>query len=206
MKRITIAFVTAAFAIGAAACGADNATASETAAKTENINTMDGKNDAAQQQSFYDFTMKSIDGKDVKLSDFKGKKILVVNVASECGNTPQYAKLETLYKEYKDKLVILGFPANNFGGQEPGSDKEISSFCTKNYGVTFPMFSKISVKGSDKAPLYQWLSDKSKNGVTGEEPDWNFAKYVIDENGKMLAFFPAKTDPMDEKILALINQ
>jgi glutathione peroxidase len=150
--------------------------------------------------------MKSIDGKDVKLSDFKGKKILIVNVASECGNTPQYAKLEKLYEQYKDKLVILGFPANNFGSQEPGSDKEISSFCTKNYGVTFPMFSKISVKGADKAPLYQWLSDKSKNGVLSEEPDWNFAKYFIDENGKLVAFFPAKTDPMDDKIVTLIKK
>lgn len=120
----------------------------------------------AQQKSFYDFTVKTIDGEDISLSTFKGKKVLVVNVASKCGFTPQYAKLEELYEKYgKDNFVIIGFPANNFLSQEPGSNEEIKEFCTLNYGVTFPMMAKISVKGKDIAPLYKWLTQKSENGV-----------------------------------------
>jgi glutathione peroxidase len=112
----------------------------------------------------YDFTVKSIDGKDVRLSQYKGKKLLIVNTASECGYTPQYKELEELYKKHGDKVTVLGFPANNFGGQEPGTEQQIATFCEKNYGVTFPLFSKVSVKGDDMAPLYKFLSDKSKNG------------------------------------------
>ena len=126
----------------------------------------------AQQKSFYDFTVKTIDGEDLSLSTFKGKKVLVVNVASKCGFTPQYAKLEELYKKYgKDNFVIIGFPANNFLSQEPGSNEEIKEFCTLNYGVTFPMMAKISVKGKDIAPLYKWLTEKSENGVEDNRID-----------------------------------
>lgn len=160
---------------------------------------------AMSQSAFYDFKLKSIDGTVVDFSQFKGKKVLIVNVASECGNTPQYADLERLYEQYKDKLVILGFPANNFGGQEPGSNSEIKSFCTSKYRVTFPMFEKISVKGSDMAPLYKWLSDKSLNGINDKAPDWNFAKYLVNEKGELVAFFSASTQPYDEKIQSLIR-
>jgi len=155
-------------------------------------------------KSVHDFTMKSIDGKDVALSSFKGKKLLIVNVASRCGYTKQYKDLEALYKQYGAKLVVLGFPANNFGGQEPGSDSEIKSFCEKNYSVTFPMFSKISVKGKDCHPLYLYLSDKTKNGTVGEGPSWNFGKYLIDENGKVLKFFPSSVNPMDKEITGIL--
>ena len=145
--------------------------------------------------NFYDFTMNAIDGTPVGLSSYKGKKVLIVNVASKCGYTPQYADLQELHEKYGDKVVILGFPANNFGGQEPGSNLEIASFCEKNYGVSFQMFEKISVKGKDRHPLYTWLAEQS-----GEEPSWNFCKYLIDENGQVMAFFPSAVNPLDEQI------
>lgn len=154
-----------------------------------------------QSTSLYDFTLKSIDGKDISMSQFKGKKMLLVNTASECGNTPQYADLEKLHLTYGNKVEVLGFPANNFGGQEPGSNREIQSFCTKNYGVTFPMFEKISVKGSDMHPLYKWLSSKELNGWNEAQPDWNFAKYLINEKGELIKFFPASTNPMSDEII-----
>lgn len=158
------------------------------------------------QKSFYDFTVKDIEGNNFDLSSLKGKKVLVVNVASKCGNTPQYADLEKLYKQYgPDKFVIIGFPANNFAHQEPGTNKEISEFCTKNYGVTFPMMSKISVKGDDMAPLYQWLTEKSKNGVMDSKVTWNFQKYMIDENGHLVDFVTPKTQPYDPKIINWIK-
>jgi glutathione peroxidase len=156
--------------------------------------------------SFYSFKMKDIDGNEVDFNQYKGKKVLLVNVASECGNTPQYADLEKLHEQYGDKITVLGFPANNFGSQEPGSNADIKSFCKKNYDVKFKMFEKISVKGDDVAPLYQWLSDKSKNGWNEKQPNWNFAKYLIDENGNLVAFFPAKTNPMSEDILSRIGR
>ena len=157
---------------------------------------------AFSQKSFYDFKVKDIEGKEFDLSSLKGKKVLVVNTASKCGNTPQYADLEKLYKEYgNQKFVIIGFPANNFGAQEPGTNKEISSFCTKNYGVTFPMMSKISVKGADMHPLYKWLTSKKENGVMDSEVTWNFQKYMIDENGKLVGMVDPKVKPYDEKIL-----
>jgi glutathione peroxidase len=151
--------------------------------------------------TIYDFVLKSIDGNEIALSQYKGKKILLVNTASECGNTPQYAELEELYKSKGDKLVILGFPANNFGGQEPGSNAEIQIFCAKNYGVTFPMFEKISVKGKDKHPLYNWLSSKELNGWNTQEPDWNFSKYLINEKGELIKFFPASLSPLSDEVL-----
>lgn len=161
----------------------------------------------AQQKSFYDFTVKTIDGEDLSLSTFKGKKVLVVNVASKCGFTPQYAKLEELYKKYgKDNFVIIGFPANNFLSQEPGSNEEIKEFCTLNYGVTFPMMAKISVKGKDIAPLYKWLTEKSENGVENAKVGWNFHKFLIDENGKWVASYGSTTDPLSEKIIEWIEK
>jgi glutathione peroxidase len=141
------------------------------------------------------------------MSSLKGKKVLVVNTASKCGLTPQYEALQALYKKYGgDKFVIVGFPANNFLNQEPGSNKEIEEFCQKNYGVTFPMMSKISVKGDDMAPIYQWLTQKSKNGVKDSEVAWNFQKYMIDENGRLVDFASPKTKPDDPKIVSWIQQ
>ena len=152
--------------------------------------------------SVYDFTVKSIDGKDVKLSQYKGKKLLIVNTASECGYTPQYKELEELYKKHGDKVTVLGFPANNFGGQKPGTEAQIASFCEKNYGVTFPLFSKLSVKGVDTAPLFKFLADKSRNGAVDNVPTWNFCKYLIDEKGHVLKFYKSDVTPMSAALLA----
>lgn len=152
-------------------------------------------------KSFYDFTVNDIDGKSFSLSQLKGKKVMVVNTASECGFTPQYKDLEALYEKYKDKnFVIIGFPANNFGGQEPGANDEIKSFCSKNYGVTFPMMAKISVKGDDTAPLYKWLTSKTENGVSDAEVKWNFNKFLIDEKGNWVAHKGSKVTPLSEEI------
>ena len=153
-------------------------------------------------QSIHGFTVKSIDGKDIKMSSFKGKKILVVNTASKCGYTPQYESLEKVYEQYKDKLVIIGFPCNQFGGQEPGSNQEIVEFCKKNYGVTFPLADKVDVKGENTAAIYQWLTQKSKNGVLDASISWNFNKFLLDENGKMIAYYPSNVKPDSEAILS----
>jgi len=154
------------------------------------------------EKSIYDFKVEGLEGGTIDFSTFKGKKILVVNTASKCGNTPQYEDLEKLYETYKDKLVIVGFPANNFGGQEPGTNAEIKEFCKKNYGVTFPMAAKISVKGDDMAPIYQWLCNKAQNGVLDAQVGWNFGKFLLDENGKLLNYFPSKVKPMSEEIIS----
>ncbi len=162
---------------------------------------------SAQTKSIYSYTVKDINGSDFDLSQLKGKKILIVNTASKCGFTPQYADLEKLYKEYKDKnLVIIGFPANNFLKQEPGTDEEIKTFCSVNYGVSFPMMSKISVKGNDMAPVYKWLTQKELNGVKDSNVSWNFQKYLIDENGKLVDVLPPKEKPYSEKILSWLNK
>jgi glutathione peroxidase len=153
----------------------------------------------APTKSLYDFTVKSLDGKPVSLSGFKGKKVVILNVASKCGFTPQYADWEKFYKEHGSKVVVLGFPANNFGSQEPGSSEEIATFCQKNYGVTFPMFEKVSVLGDDQSPLYKWLTDKSMNGWNDKVPTWNFCKYVINEKGELTHFFASKVKPTDEE-------
>jgi len=153
-------------------------------------------------QSIHSFTVKSIDGKDIKMSSFKGKKILIVNTASKCGYTPQYESLEKVYEQYKDKLVIIGFPCNQFGGQEPGSNEEIVEFCKKNYGVTFPLADKVDVKGTNTAAIYQWLTQKSKNGVLDASISWNFNKFLLDENGKMIAYYPSNITPDNQAILS----
>jgi glutathione peroxidase len=150
--------------------------------------------------SIYDFKVEGLDGKTIDFSSFKGKKILIVNTASQCGYTPQYEGLEKLYEQYKDKLVIVGFPANNFGAQEPGSNEEIKTFCKKNYGVSFPMAAKISVKGDDMAPIYKWLTSKGENGVLDATITWNFNKFLLDENGHLLYYFPSKVTPMSDEI------
>lgn len=151
-------------------------------------------------KTIYDFKVESLDGNEINFADFKGKKILIVNTASECGFTPQYADLEKVYEEYKDKLVIVGFPANNFGGQEPGTNVEIGAFCQKNYGVTFPLAAKVSVKGDDTAPIFKYLTEKELNGVKNTSILWNFTKFLIDENGKLIDTFVSTTKPTDEAI------
>ncbi|MEO7766598.1 MAG: glutathione peroxidase [Ferruginibacter sp.] len=151
-------------------------------------------------KSIYDFKVESLDGGMIDFSKFKGKKILIVNTASKCGYTPQYEGLEALYEKYKDHLVIVGFPANNFGEQEPGSNIEIKEFCKKNYGVTFPIASKISVKGDDIAPIYKWLCNKSENGVLDAEIKWNFNKFLLDEKGRIITKFDSKVTPMSEEL------
>jgi len=158
------------------------------------------------QQSFYDFTVTDIDGKDYPLSQLKGKKVMVVNVASKCGYTKQYEQLQEVYKKYGgDDFVIIGFPANNFLKQESGSDEEIKEFCSLNYGVTFPMMSKISVKGKDMHPLYEWLTKKEKNGVMDSKVKWNFQKYLISADGKLEKKLSPGTTPDDAEIIEWIK-
>ena len=156
-------------------------------------------------ETIYQFKVASLDGGTIDFATFKGKKILVVNTASKCGFTPQYAELEKLYTEHSKDLVIVGFPANNFGGQEPGSNDEIKTFCTKNYGVTFPMAAKVSVKGDDIAPIYKWLTSKSENGVMDADIKWNFTKFLLDENGVLIAKFDSKVKPLSDEILSRLN-
>ncbi len=152
--------------------------------------------------SVHEFTLPSIDGAAAPLAAYKGKVVLIVNVASKCGYTPQYAGLEKLYETYKDKgFVILGFPANNFGAQEPGSNEEIKTFCSRNYNVTFPMYSKISVSGGDKAPLYQFLT-----GAAGGEIGWNFTKFLVDRNGKIISRFESKVTPDSSELVGAVEQ
>ena len=156
---------------------------------------------AASGTSLYDFTMKTIDGQPLPLSTFKGRVVLVVNVASRCGYTPQYTALEAVYEKYKSKgLVIAGFPANNFGAQEPGSDQEIKTFCSSKYMVTFPMFSKISVAGNDKAPLYRYLTD-----TAGGEIQWNFTKFLVDRTGKIVKRFEPDVEPDSPEVISAIE-
>ena len=160
----------------------------------------------AQAKSFYDFKVKNIDGDDFDLSSLKGKKVLVVNTASKCGFTPQYEDLQKLYDKYSSRgFVVIGFPANNFMKQEPGSEAEIKQFCTSNYSVTFPMMSKISVKGNDIHLLYEWLTKKEMNGKMDSKVKWNFQKYMIDENGKLVDVAFSKTNPMDDQIVNWIE-
>jgi len=159
------------------------------------------------QTGFYDFKVTDIDGNEFDMSSLKGKKVLVVNVASKCGLTPQYAKLQELYEKYKDEnFIIIGFPANNFLRQEPGTDEEIKTFCTLNYNVTFPMMSKIDVTGKNKAPIYQWLTEKARNGKKNVKVQWNFQKFMIDENGEWVDFVSPREDPFSEKIVQWIEK
>lgn len=192
--KTTLLFLTALFF----ACG-------QTAQRPDDSSAFHPNYDQTMESSFYDFKMKDINGKEVDFSQYKGKKLLLVNVASKCGYTKQYAQLQELYATHGDKILVLGFPANNFGGQEPGSNEEIKEFCDTEFGVTFPMFEKISVKGFDKHPLYRWLSDASQNGWNNQEPSWNFCKYFVNEKGELVKFFPSSVTPLDEQILELIG-
>ncbi len=155
--------------------------------------------------TIYKFKVEALDGGKIDFKKFKGKKILIVNTASKCGNTPQYAQLEELYEKYKDRLVIVGFPANNFGGQEPGTSTEIKEFCTKNYGVTFPMADKVSVKGNDIAPIFQYLVDEAEKLGFKDPIKWNFTKFLLDENGKLITVIHNKTKPMSEELTKYLN-
>jgi glutathione peroxidase len=193
MKTILLLFSILIFACG------------KTLERPSDITKLHPSYNQTMESSFYDFKVKDIDGKEVDLSQYKGKKLLIVNVASKCGYTKQYAQLQELYAEHGDKITILGFPANNFGGQEPGSNEEIKDFCESKFGVTFPMFEKVSVKGFDKHPLYRWLTDAAQNGWNNEEPSWNFCKYFINEKGELVKFFPSSVNPLDEQILKLIE-
>jgi len=157
--------------------------------------------------SVYDFNLTSIDGKPAPLSSYKGKVVLLVNVASKCGYTPQYTGLESLYEKYKDRgFVIVGVPANNFGGQEPGTNEEIKTFCTRNYNVSFPMMSKVSVKGDDKTPLYAWLTDSGTNPTTGGDVKWNFTKFLVGKDGRVIARFEPKVTPDSAEVTSAIEQ
>jgi glutathione peroxidase len=155
--------------------------------------------------SIYDFKVTALDGSTIDFSKYKGKKVLIVNTASQCGFTPQYAGLEELYEKYKGKLVIVGFPANNFGEQEPGSNEDIQNFCKKNYGVTFPMAEKVSVKGQDAHPLFKYLANEAKKIGIEDPVKWNFTKFLIDEKGKLVAVYESKVTPMSEEITKNLN-
>ena len=157
-------------------------------------------------KSIYSFKIKALDGSTIDFSKFKGKKILVVNTASHCGFTPQYEGLEKLYKEDKDKLVIVGFPSDNFGGQEFQNDDSISSFCKKNFGVTFPLTTRVDVKGDNTTPVFKYLCHKDENGVLDATISWNFNKFIIDENGNLLQHFDSKVTPDSPELLKYINQ
>lgn len=172
----------------------------QTAESTKDYRNMEEK------KSLHDFTVKDIDGKDFSLATLKGKKVLVVNVASKCGLTPQYEQLQELYEKYQHaNFVIIGFPANNFMGQEPGTNTEIKEFCSAKYGVTFPMMEKISVKGKDQAPLYKWLTNKSENGVIDQDVTWNFQKFMVDEEGHLVGVVMPKESPKSDKIINWIT-
>jgi glutathione peroxidase len=167
------------------------------------------KNTANMQPpiSFYSLHAKDNKGNDVNFGQFRGKKIMIVNTASDCGFTPQYESLEDLYKKYKDKLVIIAFPANDFGEQEKGNDEEVATFCKVNYGVTFPLMKKsVVVKGKDQNEVFRWLSDKSKNGWNEQEPTWNFCKYLISENGVLTNFYNSSVSPVSEEVIDAVNK
>jgi len=175
-----------------------------TESNSATTSTMDGKQNI---ETIYQFSVTDLNGKEFDFSSLKGKKILVVNTASECGYTPQYKDLQKLYDTYKDKnFVIVGFPANNFGQQEPGSDQEIAAFCEQNYGVTFPMMSKISVKGADMHPVYQFLTKKDKNGYADSEVGWNFQKYLLNAKGELEKIIDSKTLPTDQSVIDWIEK
>lgn len=171
--------------------------------KLTGTNTKKMKNELAKSPvvSFYDLSATQIDGKELKFADFKGKKLLLVNTASDCGYTNQYADLQKLYDQFKDKLLVIGFPANDFKEQEKGTDEEIAQFCQKNYGVTFPVIKKsVVIKSAQQNPVYQWLTDSSKNGWCNQQPSWNFSKYLVDENGVLTNYFDPSVSPLSNEI------
>jgi glutathione peroxidase len=160
--------------------------------------------DFKSSKSFYDFKLRSIEGKEINFSEFRGKKVLIVNTASECGYTPQYDELQKLHELHGNKVIILGFPSNNFGAQESGSNDEIGAFCRKNFGVTFQLFEKSDVIGKDQNPLYQWLTHKELNGWNNERPQWNFWKFLINEKGELLKLYSAAVNPLSDEIIRFL--
>ena len=160
---------------------------------------------SVKQKTIHDFKIESIDGKTINFSKFKGKKLLIVNTASKCGYTPQYKALEELQQKYKGKLVVVGFPSDNFGGQEFQQNSEIKEFCQKNYGVTFPLTTRVDVKGETATPIFKYLCDKTQNGVLDAKIGWNFNKFIVDENGKLLAYFDSKTKPDSPEVLKYLQ-
>ena len=162
-------------------------------------------NSTVSSSNFYDLKAVTIDGQEISFEKFKGKKVLIVNVASKCGYTYQYEGLQKLHELYGNKVAVLGFPANDFLFQERGSNEEIAEFCESNYGVTFQMFEKITTKGKKQRPVYHWLSNKELNGWNDQKPSWNFCKYIIDEDGKLVGFFDSKVKPLSEEIVSLIK-
>ena len=202
-QRIVVSLVILTV-IGVAGCWVKNIFAQSVVHDPTTVTT---HGSTTQPASPLDFVVKDIDGKDVKLSDYRGQVVMIVNVASKCGFTKQYAGLEKIYKDYADKgFVILGFPANNFGGQEPGTDSEIKTFCTSKFMVTFPMMSKISVKGDDQAPLYKFLTEKETAGDFKGDIAWNFTKFVVDRNGNLIARFASATTPSDAKLIGVVEK
>ena len=178
----------------------------ENTAQNKKAATTNEKNKAMTKQNIYQFKVTDLSGKEFDFASLKGKKVMIVNTASKCGLTPQYKDLQAIYDQYKDKnLVIVGFPANNFMEQEPGSNEEIATFCERNYGVTFPMMDKISVKGDDMAPVYQFLTQKSKNGVQDSEVEWNYQKDMLKENGELVKVVSPRTLPTDKEIVDWIK-
>ena len=193
-KSVFLTLATAATAVVIIAAKPAALTAMTTPAET-----------TANSASVYDFTVKSIDGKEVKLSKYKGKKLLIVNTASKCGYTPQYKELEELSKKYGNKVTVLGFPSNSFN-QELASNLEVASFCEKNYGVTFPLFETVAVKGAAAVPLYKYLADKTKNGIVSNEPTWNFCKYLVNEKGQVVKFYGSGVTPLSPELVADITK
>ncbi|RZK11622.1 MAG: glutathione peroxidase [Flavobacterium sp.] len=178
----------------------------ENTAQNKKATATNEKNKTMTKQSIYQFKVTDLSGKEFDFASLKGKKVMIVNTASKCGLTPQYKDLQAIYDQYKDKnLVIVGFPANNFMEQEPGSNEEIATFCERNYGVTFPMMDKISVKGDDMAPIYQFLTQKDKNGVQDSEVEWNFQKYLLNEKGELVKVISPRTLPTDKEIVDWIK-
>lgn len=172
----------------------------------ELLNNKNDKKKMSISESIYNIKVNKLDGTSLDLKEFKGKKMLFVNVASKCGYTPQYAELQELYDQYSEKLEIFGVPCNQFGGQEPGSDEEIAQFCKKNYGVTFTMLEKVDVKGSSQHPLYSWLTTKEKNGVMDATVKWNFHKFLVDEEGALINMYNSRTNPVGAEMLEAINR
>ena len=177
-------------------------------ASCQNKKQMDKKSDMTvqtQPSSIHSFQVKALDGSTLNLADYKGKKILIVNTASECGYTSQYKKLQELHEQFGSKVAVIGFPCNDFGGQEPGSESEIRSFCSREFNVSFPMAAKVRIKGDNADPIYQWLTRKEKNGVMDSKVSWNFNKFLLDENGILLEHFSSGVSPLDDEILSRIK-
>jgi len=198
MKRTLLAMSLGFFL---AACN-QNSVAQDAMEQKVEIN----QEETSMTQSFYDFKVKDINGEDFDMTSLKGKRVLIVNTASKCGYTPQYESLQELYEKHGgDNFVIIGFPCNQFGGQEPGTNEEIKTFCKKNYGVSFPMMDKVDVKGDEVHPLYEWLTEEELNGVDGARVSWNFNKFLIDENGNWVEHYGSSTSPMFEEIIAFAS-